>query len=140
MAHPTRSGGETSVAARTRRQSGGVVEHATTSPRFRTTAVVPSARDLQIVDSTLSVVGGDVVHNDIRNVHYHYERSRDIWAILASIPNFRNIYQDMLSKATLGTGMWLVKGDRFRLWLEPNGDIKIFWGSGIPGAGKTLLA
>ncbi|KAH6901938.1 hypothetical protein BKA70DRAFT_1435536 [Coprinopsis sp. MPI-PUGE-AT-0042] len=46
----------------------------------------------------------------------------------------------MLSKATLGTGMWLIKGDKFRLWLEPNSDIKIFWGSGIPGAGKTLLA
>ncbi|KAH6880250.1 ankyrin repeat-containing domain protein [Coprinopsis sp. MPI-PUGE-AT-0042] len=45
-----------------------------------------------------------------------------------------------VSKAALGTGMWLVKGDEFRLWLEPNGDIKIFWGSGIPGAGKTLLA
>ncbi|KAH6903055.1 hypothetical protein BKA70DRAFT_1155716 [Coprinopsis sp. MPI-PUGE-AT-0042] len=46
----------------------------------------------------------------------------------------------MMSKATAGTGMWLVKGDKFRVWLEPNGDIKIFWGSGIPGAGKTLLA
>ncbi|KAH6903022.1 hypothetical protein BKA70DRAFT_1155699, partial [Coprinopsis sp. MPI-PUGE-AT-0042] len=56
------------------------------------------------------------------------------------MPNFRKIYQDMLSKTTPGTGMWLVEGDKFRVWLEPNGDIKIFWGSGIPGAGKTLLA
>ncbi|KAH6902939.1 hypothetical protein BKA70DRAFT_1079825, partial [Coprinopsis sp. MPI-PUGE-AT-0042] len=54
--------------------------------------------------------------------------------------NFRKIYLDMISKATPGTGMWLVKGDNFSLWLEPNGDIKILWGSGIPGAGKTLLA
>ncbi|KAH6908751.1 ankyrin repeat-containing domain protein, partial [Coprinopsis sp. MPI-PUGE-AT-0042] len=54
--------------------------------------------------------------------------------------NFRNIYHNMLSKVTEGTGMWLIKGEKFRLWLEPNGNIKIFWGSGIPGAGKTLLA
>ncbi|KAH6889067.1 ankyrin repeat-containing domain protein [Coprinopsis sp. MPI-PUGE-AT-0042] len=99
--------------------------------------MLPNARDLQIVDSTLTIVGRDVNHN--HSVHYHYERPRDIWAILESIPNFRNIYHDMLSNATQGTGMWLVKGDRFRVWLEPN-DIKIFWGSGIPGAGKTLLA
>jgi hypothetical protein len=51
--------------------------------------------------------------------------------LLQLIPNFRRIYQDMLSKATAGTGLWLLKGDKFRLWLEPNGDIKIFWGSGM---------
>ncbi|KAH6902979.1 hypothetical protein BKA70DRAFT_1155685, partial [Coprinopsis sp. MPI-PUGE-AT-0042] len=46
----------------------------------------------------------------------------------------------MISRATEGTGMWLLEGDKFRVWLEPNGNIKIFWGSGSPGAGKTLLA
>jgi hypothetical protein len=51
--------------------------------------------------------------------------------VLKLVPNFRRIYQDMLSKATAGTGLWLLKGDTFRLWLEPNGDIKIFWGSGM---------
>ncbi|KAH6889038.1 hypothetical protein BKA70DRAFT_1163664, partial [Coprinopsis sp. MPI-PUGE-AT-0042] len=115
---------------------GGGVGHGSSS--LRTTAMFSNANDLKIVDSNLTVFGGDVVHN--HNIHYHYERPRDMWAILQSIPNFRQIYHDMLSKATLGTGMWLVKGDKFRLWLEPNGDIKIFWGSGIPGAGKTLLA
>ncbi|KAH6901093.1 hypothetical protein BKA70DRAFT_1569155 [Coprinopsis sp. MPI-PUGE-AT-0042] len=100
----------------------------------RTTGMLPNARDLQIVNSTLTTVGGDV-HN-----HYHSESKRDIWAILKLVPNFRDIYHDMLEKATPGTGMWLVKGPKFRVWLEPNGDIKIFWGSGIPGAGKTVLA
>lgn len=101
----------------------------------RVTSFVPGARDLQIVDSTLSVVGGDV-----HNHYYNTEHSRDIWAILRSIPNFRKIYQDMLSKATEGTGMWLVKGDRFRVWLEPNGDIKIFWGLGIRKSRRHALA
>ncbi|KAH6909961.1 hypothetical protein BKA70DRAFT_181085 [Coprinopsis sp. MPI-PUGE-AT-0042] len=132
MARPLKSNvRQGSFSARTTRV--GEALHDLHSPRV--TAFVPSARDLQIVDSTLTVVGGDV-----HNHYYNAERSRDILAILRSIPNFRNVYQDMLSKATLGTGMWLVKGDKFRLWLEPNGDIKIFWGSGIPGAGKTLLA
>ncbi|KAH6904286.1 hypothetical protein BKA70DRAFT_542655 [Coprinopsis sp. MPI-PUGE-AT-0042] len=98
----------------------------------RTTAMFSNAHNFQIANSTLSVAGRDhVVHN-----HYsQYERSRDIWAILQSIPNFRRIYHDMLSKATAGTGMWLVKGDKFRIWLEPNGNIKIFWGSGIRKSG-----
>jgi hypothetical protein len=61
----------------------------------------------------------------------HYERKRDIWAILQLVPNFRDIYHDMLEKIALGTGVWLVKGDRFRVWLEPNGDVKILWASGI---------
>ncbi|KAH6889026.1 hypothetical protein BKA70DRAFT_884392 [Coprinopsis sp. MPI-PUGE-AT-0042] len=107
------------------------------SPSLRMTQMLPNAQGVHIQDSTLTVVGGDVNNH---SVHYHYERPRDVWAILQSIPNFRNIYHDMLSKATLGTGMWLVKGDKFRVWLEPNGNIKIFWGSGIPGAGKTILA
>ncbi|KAH6903048.1 hypothetical protein BKA70DRAFT_1566997 [Coprinopsis sp. MPI-PUGE-AT-0042] len=107
------------------------------SPSARTSTILSGACDVRIADSTLTIVGGDVYNYNIHNLS---ERPRDIWAILKSIPNFRKIYQDMLSKATPGTGMWLVRGDKFRVWLEPNGDIKIFWGSGIPGAGKTLLA
>jgi hypothetical protein len=56
--------------------------------------------------------------------------------VLQLVPNFRRIYQDMLSKATAGTGLWLLKGKTFRIWLEPNGVIKIFWGSGM----RTLLS
>jgi hypothetical protein len=83
---------------------------------------------VQIAGSSLSVAGGDVVNN---NIHYHYDVPRDIRAILQSIPNFRKIYQDMLSLVTPDTGLWLVEGGKFRIWLEPNGNIKIFWGSGI---------
>ncbi|KAH6874258.1 ankyrin repeat-containing domain protein [Coprinopsis sp. MPI-PUGE-AT-0042] len=90
--------------------AGGRSLHDLHSPRV--TAFVPSARDLQIGHI------GDLAVNT----------------------QFPQRVPGYVSKATLGTGMWLVKGDKFRLWLEPNGDIKIFWGSGIPGAGKTLLA
>ncbi|KAH6905323.1 ankyrin repeat-containing domain protein [Coprinopsis sp. MPI-PUGE-AT-0042] len=59
---------------------------------------------------------------------------------LREIPNFRKIHQDMLAKATPDTGLWLFRGEKWGLWLEPDGDIKILWGSGMPGAGKTVLA
>jgi hypothetical protein len=100
------------------------------SPSVAAPAIVHDAHDFQIINSTLSAAGRDV-NNYTHSHHYHYQHPKNIWAILHSIPNFRQIYQDMLSKATDGTGMWLLKGDKFRLWLDPNGDIKIFWGSGI---------
>ncbi|KAH6873701.1 hypothetical protein BKA70DRAFT_1028051, partial [Coprinopsis sp. MPI-PUGE-AT-0042] len=53
--------------------------------------------------------------------------------------NLRIIHLDILSKATPGTGVWLLKTDKFIIWLDPNGDLKILWGTGIPGAGKTVL-
>ncbi|KAH6884376.1 hypothetical protein BKA70DRAFT_1084358, partial [Coprinopsis sp. MPI-PUGE-AT-0042] len=53
--------------------------------------------------------------------------------------NLRAIHLDILSKATPGTGVWLLKTNKFILWLDPNGDLKILWGTGIPGAGKTVL-
>jgi hypothetical protein len=74
------------------------------------------------------------------SIHYHYDAPRDIRAIVQSIPNFRKIYQDMLSLITHNTGLWLVKGGKFRIWLEPNGDIKIFWGSGIRKSCASVVA
>ncbi|KAH6902763.1 hypothetical protein BKA70DRAFT_1567294, partial [Coprinopsis sp. MPI-PUGE-AT-0042] len=73
--HPT-----SNVAVGTRRQSYGVAQHGAGSPG--TIAMFHSAHNLQIEGSTLSVAGRDVVHN--HNVHHHYERPRDIWAVLQS--------------------------------------------------------
>jgi hypothetical protein len=74
----------------------------------------------------MSVVGRD----SITHVHYH-GAAMDLESVLRAIPNFRKIHQDTLAKATPGTGMWLLKSDTISLWLEPNGDLKIIWGSGI---------
>ncbi|KAH6909520.1 hypothetical protein BKA70DRAFT_1221755 [Coprinopsis sp. MPI-PUGE-AT-0042] len=54
--------------------------------------------------------------------------------------NFRKVHRDTRAKATPGTGVWFLEGKWFRLWLDLNGDMMILWGSGIPGAGKTVLA
>ncbi|KAH6902508.1 ankyrin repeat-containing domain protein [Coprinopsis sp. MPI-PUGE-AT-0042] len=101
----------------------------------RTTALVQGNSQVQINDGSISVIGGD----SHTHIHYH-DIKNDLKAILLAIPNFRKIHQDTLAKATLGTGVWLLRGEKFSLWLEPNGDLKILWGSGIPGAGKTILA
>ncbi|KAH6889059.1 hypothetical protein BKA70DRAFT_885720 [Coprinopsis sp. MPI-PUGE-AT-0042] len=111
--YPTRNALQRPFATSTTTQKEEVGDG---SHSLRTPSMFSNARDLQIVDSTNTVAGRDVVYNN--NIHYHRDRTRDIWAILQSIPNFRQIYHDMLSKATAGTGMWLVKA----------------------GAGKTLLA
>ena len=89
----------------------------------------PSAHNVQIMGGIFNAVQG--------GIHYHAVGSGSssseaaIWRALRAVPNFRKIYQDMLDKATKGTGMWLLKNEKFRIWLEANGDIKIFWGSGM---------
>ncbi|KAH6885662.1 hypothetical protein BKA70DRAFT_1574268 [Coprinopsis sp. MPI-PUGE-AT-0042] len=107
------------------------------SPTVRSTTLVQGTDHVQFNDGSFTVVGRD----SHTHIHQHSHGTVvSLQSILVAIPNFRKIHQDMLAKATPGTGMWLLKGEKFSLWLEPNGDLKILWGSGIPGAGKTILA
>lgn len=119
----------------------------------RATALQGTSR-VQINDGNVSVAGRD---NHI-HTHMHYGMTINLESVLREIPNFRKIHQDTLAKATSGTGVWLLKGRTFSVWLAPNGDIKIMWGSGIrafvdpsfskqlsnpillAGAGKTIIA
>ncbi|KAH6909852.1 hypothetical protein BKA70DRAFT_1102023 [Coprinopsis sp. MPI-PUGE-AT-0042] len=96
-----------------------------------------TAQHIQSNQGDVNLAGRDVhVHK-----HYHsYPDRVDITAILGAIRNLRKIHMDILSKATPGTGVWWLKTAKFLIWLDPNGDIKILWGTGIPGAGKTVLA
>ncbi|KAH6902869.1 hypothetical protein BKA70DRAFT_1111911, partial [Coprinopsis sp. MPI-PUGE-AT-0042] len=55
-----------------------------------------------------------------------------------SLVNFRTIQQENLSKWTPDTLKWLLEGSMFQWWLETQG--AILWGTGMPGAGKTILA
>ncbi|KAH6905412.1 hypothetical protein BKA70DRAFT_1431036 [Coprinopsis sp. MPI-PUGE-AT-0042] len=78
-----------------------------------------------------------------RDVHFHVFESQpgfNTRSALRLVWNFRQIHQDVLGKATPGTWLWFFKTEKFVLWLDPNGDLKILWGTGIPGAGKTVLA
>ncbi|KAH6876948.1 hypothetical protein BKA70DRAFT_1476136 [Coprinopsis sp. MPI-PUGE-AT-0042] len=86
----------------------------------------------------------NVAARDVHN-HIHYHRAEttsdvDIPPILESVPNFRGIQIATLGRATPGTGLWIVECEAFRLWLDPDGWLRIMWGYGMPGAGKTIAA
>ena len=51
--------------------------------------------------------------------------------VLRLIPNLRKIHRDVLAKATPGTAIWILRTNYFLLWLDPNGNLKILWGTGI---------
>ncbi|KAH6909818.1 hypothetical protein BKA70DRAFT_1425539 [Coprinopsis sp. MPI-PUGE-AT-0042] len=100
---------------------------------------VQQAHGIATNHGDVNLAGRDV------HVHKHYHGYRggyrvDILAALDAVRNLRSIHLDILSKATPGTGVWLLKTRKFLIWMDPNGDLKILWGTGIPGAGKTVLA
>ncbi|KAH6905409.1 hypothetical protein BKA70DRAFT_1565052 [Coprinopsis sp. MPI-PUGE-AT-0042] len=92
------------------------------------------------VTGPLNVAARDI--NQVHNNYYRVESSRDdsMPPILESVPNFRGIQIATLGRATPGTGLWIVQCEMFRLWLDPDGWLRIMWGYGMPGAGKTVAA
>ncbi|KAJ2911930.1 hypothetical protein MD484_g8488, partial [Candolleomyces efflorescens] len=51
---------------------------------------------------------------------------------------FRSIHADALEKRTPGTGLWFTDSNEYRIWTRNN--VKVLWGTGMPGAGKTILS
>ncbi|KAH6890136.1 ankyrin repeat-containing domain protein [Coprinopsis sp. MPI-PUGE-AT-0042] len=108
----------------------------TTSPTPSAPAMFYGVQNAQTMGGVHMVAGRDnvTIHN------YHQEPVEiDILQVLRSfgLPNFRTIQQDTLEKAMDGTCVWLTEGEMLRIWIEKG---KILWGTGIPGAGKTVLA
>ncbi|KAH6906597.1 hypothetical protein BKA70DRAFT_1105281 [Coprinopsis sp. MPI-PUGE-AT-0042] len=99
-------------------------------------AVISGAKTAQINGGKFAVAGRDIItiHN-----HQHGPVVINILEFLKSfdLPNFRAIQLDMYPQATEGTCLWLTEGYVLLIWIE-NG--KILWGTGDPGAGKTVLA
>ncbi|KAH6902666.1 hypothetical protein BKA70DRAFT_642103 [Coprinopsis sp. MPI-PUGE-AT-0042] len=108
------------------------------APAANSSTFMPGAHDAQLSnEGTINVVGGNV-HN-----HYHAPHA-DIGSLLRALhrrlPNFRKFQIDTLSKATLGTGLWLLADGMYQVWLDLNSGLVIFWTIGMPGAGKSVLA
>ncbi|KAH6909906.1 hypothetical protein BKA70DRAFT_1221560 [Coprinopsis sp. MPI-PUGE-AT-0042] len=102
------------------------------------TPTTPHAHDITTHEGDVNFAARDVT---VQKYYLgSFGGSLDIFGVLDSIRNLRKIHLDILSKATRGTGVWLLKTKKFLIWLDPNGNIKILWGTGIPGAGKTVLA
>ncbi|KAH6908096.1 hypothetical protein BKA70DRAFT_1280672 [Coprinopsis sp. MPI-PUGE-AT-0042] len=55
-----------------------------------------------------------------------------------SLVNFRSIQSENLGKWTPGTVQRFLESSIFQFWLDT--DCAILWGTGMPGAGKTILA
>jgi hypothetical protein len=75
------------------------------------------------------LAGGNVSISHQHN--YHPEPKLNIVSVLRLVRNLRLIHLDVFSKATPGTGVWLLQTEHFILWLDLNGDLKIIWGTGI---------
>ncbi|KAH6905393.1 hypothetical protein BKA70DRAFT_1292974 [Coprinopsis sp. MPI-PUGE-AT-0042] len=100
-------------------------------------AAFHGASNVQVTNANINVVGGD----SHTHMHYHVTtKFKDLKAFLDVIFNVRKIQQDTLAKATPGTVKWLFVSKYFGVWWNRSGTMKILWGSGIPGAGKTILA
>ncbi|TFK19222.1 ankyrin [Coprinopsis marcescibilis] len=66
--------------------------------------------------------------------------TRDIAVVAEALSkiNFRNFLADHLRKRVGKTGRWVLSEPKFCKWRK--GPRRILWGTGIPGAGKTILA
>ena len=108
--------------------------------------LAPVARSLQNHDVSINHGSFAQSGRDVNiNTHYHYHSESTPFAlslsdVLRKVPNLRGIYLDMLSKATQGTGQWLLISKDYLLWLDSNGSLKILWGSGIRRFQYLILA
>ena len=85
----------------------------------------------------VTVYGGNFVINQQDSSEVNWEQLRKILDFL-SLVNFRSIQEENLAKWTEGTLNDFIEGAMFQLWLVTQ--LQILWGTGMPGAGKTVLA
>ena len=100
-------------------------------------AVGPHTAGTALQAHGVTVAHGDFIQagGDATVIHYHYPSDPkpkvDLLFLLRLVRNLRQIQQDNFSKATPGTGVWILITKEFILWLDPSGDLKILWGTGI---------
>ncbi|KAH6909766.1 hypothetical protein BKA70DRAFT_175659 [Coprinopsis sp. MPI-PUGE-AT-0042] len=92
----------------------------------------------------VTVPGAAGTHSDVHNhVHHHYAINGDPPRLPPGwdhIENHRRIQIATLGRSTRGTCLWIRQMENWCIWLDPEGYLKIMWGYGMPGAGKTVLA
>ncbi|KAH6888296.1 hypothetical protein BKA70DRAFT_1572967 [Coprinopsis sp. MPI-PUGE-AT-0042] len=104
-----------------------------------------SLSSMQVVGETVNFVEGDQHQHQHQHYHQHNHAplqppNHDIPAILEQVPNYRDIHIANLGRATEGTGPCFDEWEEFRDWMSIQGVVKTMWGSGMPGAGKTVFA
>ncbi|KAH6879966.1 hypothetical protein BKA70DRAFT_1207238 [Coprinopsis sp. MPI-PUGE-AT-0042] len=84
------------------------------------------------------IYGGTFIQNNQQGASPQDPELRRKVLDFLSLVNFRSIQQENLEKWTPGTVKWLLQSSMFQLWLATQ--YAILWGTGMPGAGKTILA
>ncbi|KAH6888290.1 hypothetical protein BKA70DRAFT_59250 [Coprinopsis sp. MPI-PUGE-AT-0042] len=109
--------------------------------------LVGSTSGLHVVGETVNFVEGDQHQHQHQHQHYHQHNhtplqptNHEIPAILDPVPNYRDIHIANLGRATEGTGPCFDEWEEFCDWTSGQGRVKTMWGSGMPGAGKTIFA
>ncbi|KAH6891579.1 hypothetical protein BKA70DRAFT_1201661 [Coprinopsis sp. MPI-PUGE-AT-0042] len=77
-------------------------------------------------------------HHTSRNSNNTIEEYLQKVLDFLSLVNFRSVQQENLGKWAPGTLAWLLESSMFQFWLDSQ--CGILWGTGMPGAGKTILA
>ncbi|KAH6903943.1 hypothetical protein BKA70DRAFT_1193996 [Coprinopsis sp. MPI-PUGE-AT-0042] len=109
------------------------------SPTASGSALISGVQNACIYGGTFTIAHPENTNTTINNYNNEPPPVRiDVLEILnsLSLPNFRDMQLDTLSKATAGTCLWFTAGEMFLFWI---GKGRILWGIGIPGAGKTIL-
>ena len=91
--------------------------------------ITQQAHGISTNHGSVVVAGGGVTIQT--NYHGTPHQLASIVEVLRLVPNLRKIHLDVLSKATPGTAIWILRTDYFLLWLDPEGALKILWGTGI---------
>ncbi|KAH6884745.1 hypothetical protein BKA70DRAFT_1574786 [Coprinopsis sp. MPI-PUGE-AT-0042] len=105
-------------------------------------SLTQSLANVQVMGGNITVVGGNQHQH-----HYHQHNhallqttNNELLGILAQVSNHRAIHLANFSRATLGTGPQFTEWAEFCEWTSLEGGLKTMWGSGMPGAGKTVFA
>ncbi|KAH6907836.1 hypothetical protein BKA70DRAFT_1150135 [Coprinopsis sp. MPI-PUGE-AT-0042] len=107
--------------------------------------LVGSTGGVHVMGETVNFVEGDQHQHQHQHYHQHNHAplqptNHDIPAILEQVPNYRDIHIANLGRATEGTGPIFAEWEEFCEWMSVQGRLKAMWGSGMPGAGKTIFA
>ncbi|TFK27632.1 hypothetical protein FA15DRAFT_635561 [Coprinopsis marcescibilis] len=97
--------------------------------------VLQNAQGITLNGGNILAAGRDIIITTVQTPTADEVKTMAKWITLI---NFRAVWMDTIAKKAPGTGTWLPRTSKFREWgvLERG----ILCGTGLPGAGKTVLS
>ncbi|KAH6908138.1 ankyrin repeat-containing domain protein [Coprinopsis sp. MPI-PUGE-AT-0042] len=124
----------------------GYLDDPEANPGLDGVSILEGPSDSTINGGTFNAAGRDIIletaTTTVNNITINFVDTTPLTDIAIlywlSAINYRAIQMDNFEKATPNTCLWFFKSEFFRKWLL--GQLLILWGTGMPGAGKTVLA